>query len=1299
MAEDNGRIYFETGLDNKNLKKDASDAKSIIKGIADDTEKESKRMDNTWKNMAAGLATFVSGIAIERFVSKMVTIRGEIQQLETSFKVLLGSREKADKMLADMKQFAVTTPMELSDIAKAGQTMLGFGIEAENVLPILKQIGDVSMGDAGKFQSLTLAFSQMSATGRLMGQDLLQMINAGFNPLQVIAENTGKTLAELKKEMEKGAISVEMVEDAFRSATSEGGKFYGMLEQQGEGIRGLQAQLSDALTTEFNALGEANEKYITGAIKGATYLVENYKEIGKILLELIAVAGVMKAALVAETTVRTVLSGAITAEGIASNALVAIKTRLIALQNAYNKSVLANPYVLATAAIIGMTYAMYKLISAQTEEQKLQDRLNKASVEATTAYTNETKELDKLYGKLDSAKKGTKEYEEAKKAIMNKYGTQISQLQGENREVWDLSKAYGELKNQALAAAHARAIETYSQSAADTKNAKFNQAGGDLLKELQKGGDDRKAFKEYEQVMRLVSTGNKVPDAWLKQFDKSYGVSSAGAGDAGTAGSFNRVKVLVNQLKQAQSGFDTEITKLQATFYKAEDLLVTPPIEPITPKGGGGGGAGDGGKSADAAKKAQEQLEKEIKERKERIKRYEQEISEQIRATEIGISATNISLLEDGLEKELQQIDYNYDRLKDANTKNTADLVQKINEVRKLEWDNLNTGVEMPSFLFATENDLSDEEKAQIKTLANLAEDIKLKAITDAKKKSTDATKAKEKKELEDSVSYEIRKAGIIADAKAKAIENDKYEWEADRELAQLNNDLEEANKRLEQLGRQEMSPDLKLSIEAVKNEIEGINIEIGKIPEKKIKEVGAVFSELVGKLSGLDGEAGEFFGSIAKGIQDVSKIWSEFKTMTDSQKASSAVGAAVDIVNMLVSASKSRKDAMKAYYMDAIYLAHQYALALNEQLRLQGQLSGSVFVKNYSAEINSAFAASTEAVQKYDEAMSKLADGQAKAGKKNSVSWKAIGSGAVSGATIGAVAGGGVFSWLTTAIGAVGGAIVGLIGGLKKKDTYKPLLDLHKDLIDANGDLNSELAKQLIATNQLDDNTKVLVQNALDWNDANKEATDSIKDIVKELAGDLGGSLKDGLIDAWKAGEDAGERMFDALNKSLANLIENMIFGLVFSKSLKKFEDDLTKSLIDGGKGAAEIYKELSENLIKDNEIFKEQMDIAKSATGSVGFSPWSADTGESRTGMQKGIAGLTQDQGEELNGRFTAIQGHTYMIMNSMQTVTQNSSQSLVLLTSINFNTARLESIEKGMKATSEAVQSMNDRGVKML
>jgi tape measure domain-containing protein len=155
----------------------------------------------------------------------------EMEQTNIKFEVLLGSTAKATAMLKDLNRYADETPYTNQGIIKGAETMLAFGIAQEKIMINSKMLGDVAMGNQNRFELLTLAFAQSASAGRLMGQDLLQMVNQGFNPLQIISENTGISMALLKKKMEDGAISSAMVSEAFRLATSEGGRYYQMTDK------------------------------------------------------------------------------------------------------------------------------------------------------------------------------------------------------------------------------------------------------------------------------------------------------------------------------------------------------------------------------------------------------------------------------------------------------------------------------------------------------------------------------------------------------------------------------------------------------------------------------------------------------------------------------------------------------------------------------------------------------------------------------------------------------------------------------------------------------------------------------------------------------------------------------------------------------------------------------------------------------------------------------------------------------------------------------------------------------------
>lgn len=309
METDKGGLFYATGIDNSKLRIDAAESRNILAGIGQSAIQEGARMDAAFNQVAKTLGGLFAISRLKDTVAQIVEVRSEIQRLQTSFKTLAGE-SKGDALFSEIRQFATSTPMMMKDLASGAQTMLAFNIEAQNVMPILRAIGDISMGDAQKFNSLTLAFSQMSATGKLMGQDLLQMINAGFNPLSVISEKTGKSIGELKEEMEQGKITTQMVTEAFMSATSEGGKFYGMLEKQSHGIKGAISNFEGAIDDALNDMGASVQDTTIGIINTGTYLVQHYDTILDIVGVLIATYGTYRAALIVNAAVEQMMAKA-----------------------------------------------------------------------------------------------------------------------------------------------------------------------------------------------------------------------------------------------------------------------------------------------------------------------------------------------------------------------------------------------------------------------------------------------------------------------------------------------------------------------------------------------------------------------------------------------------------------------------------------------------------------------------------------------------------------------------------------------------------------------------------------------------------------------------------------------------------------------------------------------------------------------------------------------------------------------------------------------------------------------------
>lgn len=181
----------------------------------------------------------------------------EMENLSAQFKVMTGSAEGAKKILDDIAKFAASTPFDKIGLADAGKTLMAFGIQADDVIPTLRMLGDVAGPSAERLKSLALVFGQIKSAGKLQGQDLLQLINQGFNPLNVIAEKTGMSMTDLKDAMAKGAISADMVTAAFEVATSEGGLFYKNLEEQSKTLAGRLSTLKDNFVTALQNMAEA----------------------------------------------------------------------------------------------------------------------------------------------------------------------------------------------------------------------------------------------------------------------------------------------------------------------------------------------------------------------------------------------------------------------------------------------------------------------------------------------------------------------------------------------------------------------------------------------------------------------------------------------------------------------------------------------------------------------------------------------------------------------------------------------------------------------------------------------------------------------------------------------------------------------------------------------------------------------------------------------------------------------------------------------------------------------------------
>jgi tape measure domain-containing protein len=201
-------------------------------------------------------------------------LASNLEQSTAKFTTMLGSADAASKMLKDIRAMAASTPFETSDLVSASEKLLQFGVAADEIMPTLQRLGDTSGGDAERLERMALAFGQASSAGRLMGQDLLQMINAGFNPLQEISKRTGEDMLTLRKRME-GGIGIDEVKQAFTDATGPGGRFFGLMDAQSKTLAGRFSTLKDTIAEALLPLGEYLLPIMKTAVSAASAAIQN----------------------------------------------------------------------------------------------------------------------------------------------------------------------------------------------------------------------------------------------------------------------------------------------------------------------------------------------------------------------------------------------------------------------------------------------------------------------------------------------------------------------------------------------------------------------------------------------------------------------------------------------------------------------------------------------------------------------------------------------------------------------------------------------------------------------------------------------------------------------------------------------------------------------------------------------------------------------------------------------------------------------------------------------------------------
>lgn len=414
MDINGGRLSFDALIKDSDFKKQIAAMEQRIVGLTQTSERESQKMDKIFTNLGGALAAFLTISQAQNFVSQLIRVRSEFQQLEIAFTTMLGSKEKADQLTKELIEFASTTPFGMKDTANAAKQLLAYGSSAESVRQELTMLGDVASGVSQPIGELVYLYGTLRMQGRAYQQDINQFANRGIPIYKELANVLKINENEVRSFVEAGKVGFAEVQQAFQNMTAEGSMFGGLMEAQSKTIAGDLERLGDAFEQALNEIGQSSEGLISTSIQGLSLMVENYQKIIDILTILVVTYGSYKAAVMATTAIQAIATT--TTQGWTVATMLQYRALVIAegAQKLLNRTMLANPYVLAATALGALTVTLFKFSNHLTTAERAQKRLDDITEEANKSIAGQIVEVEDL---IKVAKDETKSKNERYDAI------------------------------------------------------------------------------------------------------------------------------------------------------------------------------------------------------------------------------------------------------------------------------------------------------------------------------------------------------------------------------------------------------------------------------------------------------------------------------------------------------------------------------------------------------------------------------------------------------------------------------------------------------------------------------------------------------------------------------------------------------------------------------------------------------------------------------------------------------------------------------------------------------------------
>lgn len=1259
-------------------------AKTVTSSVVTDAD----RMDIAMRRLATTLGQIGVGVSLAGLVKQIAQTRGEFQQLEVAFATLLQSKEKADALMSQMVELAAKTPFDLQGVASGARQLLAYGFAAEDITNTLTRLGNVAAGLGLNLQDLTWLYGTTAVQGRLYTRDVMQFQSRGIDLAGELATQLGKTRAEISQMVTEGKIGFPEVQKAIESMTNEGGKFHNLMQEQSKTITGLISNLGDALDMMFNDLGKSQEGVITGVLKGTISLVENYQKVLDILIPLVSAYGAYKATLILTAAAQKIV---VTAANIKAffdlaKGITAAKDAQLLFNTAFN----ANPLGLALSVLTAIGIAVWKYSDGIYSAAKSQKQLNDSIAEAASSAAVEQSELGRLKGKLQASKEGTEEYNKIRNEIIEKFGKYDAGLKAETLTVETLAQKYNSLTDAILQSYNARQYEKFSREQTDLFEQTATKSYDKIFNKLIKKYGDELGTQYGVELQKAISDGSiKVLQnsagilriSGLKDFEATIG---------GALGLTTQFEVYTGRVAKLIAN----IVEAQEVLRETDDLArkrfgITAPTPqsstntetPEQPQVVRNKSYWEGQKKeAEAALEAMDvslkgtakwnELIAKIAEYDSKIKQYsvsgktvtdaakaQKELSDLILANDKALQQSRIDILKDGKQKELAEIDLRtkeeMNKLEQDKSKLkaaqggiiTADQTKYFQErqsnIQQKNADDraaieLKYAQELDKIYKQITDDTLSEEDRRIKGIKDKYEEFRkwvedaLKAGNITKEQATDLGIKIDQAEIAASLNTIVEKYGTMEDKIAKIREK----HAKDRETATKN-------------GRSDLIPQID------KHETE----EIGQIKVDELMKTDD-WINLFQNLDALSSrEILRIIDNINRLLQDADLDPINLKTVTDQ------LDQAADIA--------TRKNPFAS--ISANFKAYKKALADGDDLRavkLREDAWQAV------AEAIDIVAASISGVSSIASALG--ADEDTTASINNI-------AGAVGGAAqaVSGFASGNIVQGIQGTASAIT-SLINLFSGDRRKERNIQRLQDQIDALEKSYDELGEAIEEAYSTdaselieqqNELLEQQKILIQNQIaeerskkdtdeerikEWENQVDEINKQIEE-NKEKALDaiFGEDLKSAIdnfatayADAWANGEDRARTARDVVRNMMRQMvIESIKSAIQSSEAMKKIREKLQEFWLDGVFSAEE-----QEEAYKMADDLQKYLDDKYGWAGSLLFD----NQASTQNATSRGFQAMSQDTGDELNGRFTDMQGKMNILVNGME-----------LLRSINMDT----------------------------